>query len=234
MRIRKIAPVVVAAVLLTAGCGSDGDGDNGNNNSQNSAGSGSQQQEQKPESKPLAVELTQAQAEVVQDNDDLETPQPEPDSSSEFTEKVEHRLRKDLLRAAKVNGKTTADCPAGVTLKASAASTCTASYEGVEIPFTVKIADDYGAGDFLIRYDAQQEKDLLVAKRVYQEFWERHEDSGGYEQKLTCDEIPAVKAVEKGADTGYKCQVWHEAGNRTTTFSVVMDTFGYSFTPVDN
>ncbi|MEG3630278.1 hypothetical protein [Streptomyces poriticola] len=223
MRISKIAPVVVAAVLLTAGCGSDGDG--------RSSAAGGSKREREPESKPLAVELTQAQSDVVQDNDDLETPQPEPDGSSEFTDKVEHRLREALLRSAKVNGETTADCPDGVTLKASATSTCTATYEGVEIPFSVKIADDYQAGDFLIRYDTEAEQDLLVAKRVYQEFWQRHEDSGGYEQTLTCDEIPAVKAVEKGADTGYQCQVWHDAGNRTTNFSVITDTYGYKFTP---
>ncbi|MFV0131963.1 hypothetical protein ACLGIH_01605 [Streptomyces sp. HMX87] len=89
-------------------------------------------------------------------------------------------------------------------------------------------------GDFLIRYDAEPGKDLLLAKRVYQEFWERHEDSGGYEQKLTCDEIPAVKAVERSSDTGYQCQVWHEGGNRTTDFSVITDTYGYKFAPVRN
>ncbi len=66
---------------------------------------------------------------------------------------------------------------------------------------------------------------------MYQEFWERHQDSGGYDQKLTCDEIPAVKAVEKNADTGYRCQVWHEAGDRTTNFSVLTDTYGCKFAP---
>ncbi len=111
MRISKITTVLLAAVLLTAGCGSGGDGADGTRTTR--APRGWFPQDRKPKSEPLAVELTQAQADVVRDNDDLQTPQPEADSRSAFTEKVEHRLRKDLLRSAKVNGVTTADCPQG-------------------------------------------------------------------------------------------------------------------------
>ncbi|MER7054571.1 MULTISPECIES: hypothetical protein [unclassified Streptomyces] len=234
MRISRIAPVVVAAALLTAGCGSEED-----SNQRSSAGDGSSREQHKPVDQLLAVGLTGPQSGVVDSDDGLKTPEPKPDSGAEFTEKVEHKLRRDLLRAAKVNGETTADCPDGVTLKASATSACTATYEGVEIPYEVTVSDSYKEGGFLIQYDAEPQKDLLVAQRVYHEFWEQRgaDGGGGYEQKVSCDEMPAAQAVNRGADTGHRCQVWHELGGedgagRVTAFAVWTGTYGPDFRPV--
>ncbi|GAA4659646.1 hypothetical protein GCM10023347_08890 [Streptomyces chumphonensis] len=243
MRITKIAVAVVAAALLTAGCGSDDGGDGGGKKTTDSAANGAQRNDDggaegdgEGDGEFLAVEITEGRSEVVESNEDLKTPQPEPGSDADFTEKVEHRLRETLLRQAKVNGETSAECPDGVTLKASATSECTATYEGVEVPFEVTIKDDYEEGAFFIQYDADAKKDLLLAQGVYDAWWTRHGENatGEVEQKLTCDEIPPVQAVDRGADTGHRCQVWTKYGDtgEFSTFDVTTDSFGPQFTPV--
>ncbi|MGD9485243.1 DUF4333 domain-containing protein [Streptomyces sp. TRM70308] len=232
MRIPKIVTAVAAAALLTAGCGSDDGGSDGGGETRADAAAGAE--ETPTPAEPLAVEISGPQQDVVESHDDLVAPSPEPGSGAEFAEKVEYKLREKLLRQAKVNGETTADCPDGITREAGATSTCTATYEGVEIPFEVTISDRYEEGDFLIQYDTAPQQDLLVAKRVFHEFWERHQDSGGYEQMLSCDELPAAVAVDRGGDSGYQCQVWHEAGDTTTVFNVTTDSFGPEFVSAGN
>ncbi|MBD0838531.1 DUF4333 domain-containing protein [Streptomyces sp. TRM68416] len=231
MRIPRITLLLVTAAALAAGCGS------GEDSSADAAAkpAGSKSRGQASEAEPLAVEIDRARPGVVELLEDLKEPEPKPGKDAEFTEKVEYKLREDLLRDAWIDGETTADCPDGVTLKASATSRCTATYEGVEIPYEVTVKDDYKEGAFLIRYETRPLKDLLVAERVYNEFWRNHgeQGGGGFEQKLTCDEMPDALAVDRGADSGYRCRLWTKAGDgdngRFTHFTVTTDSFGPEF-----
>ncbi|OEV04785.1 hypothetical protein [Streptomyces oceani] len=235
MRRLKIPMLVMAAALLAAGCGSDDDsteqsGDDGNSSQEQ------EKNQQKPEPKTLAMELTGPQKGVVESSEDLKMP-PEPDNSAEFTEKVEHKLQEKLLRSAMTNGETSADCPDGITMKASATSECTASYEGAKVPFEVTLSEDYKEGAFLIQYDAEPQKALIVAKRVYHDFWEQKGKGGApYEQKVSCDKIPAAEAVNVDAATSHQCQVWSEVGGedgegRVTPFAVWPGAYGPDFKP---
>lgn len=236
MRKSKIVIGVFVAGLLTAGCGSDGSGsdDGGGDKGADSAAPADAGAAESGAEDLLAVPITEGRPEVVADNDALEEPGPAPGGDAEFGEKVAHKLRMDLLRRAKVNGETSAECPDGVTLEAGAVSTCTATYEGVEIEYDITIKDSYQEGDFVIQYDTVPRQDLLVAARVYHEFWERQGEDHGHDPTLTCDEIPEVEAVEPNADTGYRCQVWTGIGGDGGThsnFSVTMGAWGPDFVP---
>ncbi|MEE1929259.1 hypothetical protein V1J52_13905 [Streptomyces sp. TRM 70351] len=227
MRFPKILIGVVAAAALTAGCGSDdgsGDGDS------RPGGAAAEEQNEPSEQEDLPVAVTGPRPDVLDTDDDALQPPDEPDSSADFARKVEHKLRANVLRSAKVAGETTATCPDGVTREAGATSRCTVTYDGVEIPYEIVISDSYQEGDFLTQYKAVPKKGLLVAEAVYDTFWKQKGEDDPYVEALTCDEIPAAEAVDLNTDTGHRCQLRDEY--RTTRFTVTMDSFGPAFKPI--
>ncbi|MFD7731907.1 hypothetical protein ACFV6F_16150 [Kitasatospora phosalacinea] len=141
---------------------------------------------------------------------------PTPDVSAPVLEKVQYAIRQDVLTRAHVVGTTTATCPAGITMKAGAVSQCTATYEGVEIPYEVKISDSYKEGSSVFSYTRTPKKGLLVAKFVYNQLNEHYGPESGRTDasKPACQELPVAKAYDLGADadTGYTCQYWSEYG----------------------
>ncbi len=85
-----------------------------------SADSASGDKAKAPEPKAdLAVPVTGPQPDVLASSSDPKLKvTPEPDNSAPFDERVEHKLQEDLLARLKIPGKTSADCPDGVTRKA--------------------------------------------------------------------------------------------------------------------
>ncbi|MFE7481292.1 hypothetical protein [Streptomyces sp. NPDC057552] len=160
---------------------------------------------------------------------------PKPESGAPFTEQVEHRLQEQLLGRIKVPGKTSAECPGGVTQKAGAVSTCNVTYEGAVVPYEVKISDSYKEGGFMTFYNAKPLKGLVVAKVVYNQLFEQY-GSRSDATKLACEEFPAAKAVDLDGDSGLTCQYWSKYGNKGDggyeTLRVKAGTYGPSFEQV--
>ena len=223
MRNPKILIGLVAAGLLTAGCGSDG-------GSSDSSSGGSAQ-------KALPVAINGPQEDVRKRGEDNLKVTPAPDRGAPLTEQVEHRLREAILLAAGVAGETSAKCPDGVTQKAGAVSQCVVTYEGAEIPYEVKISDSYREGSIITSYTTTPKKGLLVAKLVYNSLNENYGTESGRTDasKLACEELPVAKAFDWKSDTGYKCQYWTKHANDGKggydTLRVTMGTSGSGFEP---
>ncbi|MCX4967358.1 hypothetical protein OHA98_21840 [Streptomyces sp. NBC_00654] len=224
MKNAKIVVGLVTAVLLTAGCGSS--------DAEDSAAQ-----------KALPVAVDGPQKDVVPQREAGErlkiTPLPPMDAP--FVEKVEHNLRQAVLRSARVPGETSAKCPDGVDEKAGAVSQCIATYEGVDVPYEVKISESAKEGNSLIFFDTTPKKGLLVAKAVYDSLNESYGSESGRTDasKLACEEIPAAKAVPLGKDTGYTCQYWSkfadegEPGYATLRLTMGAQGYGLGFQPVE-
>jgi len=164
---------------------------------------------------PLPVPVSGPQPEVVPyGNSSALKVKPAPRYDASIEEKLKHALQEDLLGMVRVPGKTSVDCPDGITLKASAISHCVVTYEGVEVPYEVKIGDKYREGSFIFSYNKVAMKAVLVDKVVYNEFNERFGAESGRTEtsKLACEEFPAVKVVEFGENTGLTCHYWSEYG----------------------
>lgn len=191
--------------------------------------------------KALPVAVTGAQPDVHMRGGDALRVTPAPEAGAPLAQKVEHALREDVLSIAKVAGETSAKCPAGVTRKAGAVSQCVVTYAGAEIPYEVKISDSYTAGSSFISYTKEPKKGLLVDKLVYQMINESYGSESGRTDasKLACDKLPAAKAFDFGADTGYKCQYWGEhadngePGFRTVQVGIGRKGYSYSFEEVE-
>ncbi|MFE3515333.1 hypothetical protein [Streptomyces sp. NPDC059166] len=237
MRHTKLLIPLLAAGLLTAGCGSDDAGTasgsgKGSTGSARKSDSGSGGQ---ASGKDLAVAITGPQKDVLESGDKGLEVTPEPARDAPFTEQIEHKLREDVIRDARVPGKTEASCPDGVTQKASAVSKCTVTYEGAEIPYTVTISDSYREGSFITSYTAEPQKMLLVAKATYNQFDERYGAQSGRSDasKLSCDEIPVAKAFDFDSDSGYTCQFWSKYGGEDgdggfKTVNITIGKAGYN------
>ncbi|MFP3987794.1 hypothetical protein U9R90_09885 [Streptomyces sp. E11-3] len=201
MRNPKILIGLVAAGLLTAGCGSD-------SGSSDSSGGGAAQ-------KALPVAIDGPQKDVRKRGEDNLKVTPAPEQGAPLTEQVEHRLREAILLTAKVAGETSAKCPDGVTQKAGAVSQCVVTYEGAEIPYEVKISDRYREGSTITSYTTTPKKGLLVGKLVYNALYESYGPESGRTDtsKLACEELPVAKAFDGKSDTGFKCQYWTKHAN---------------------
>ncbi|WP_329012096.1 hypothetical protein [Streptomyces sp. NBC_00690] len=198
----KIAFGLIAACLLTVGCGSSDD--------QDSAGGAAQ--------KALPVAVDGPQKGVIPQREAGEKLKitPLPPMNAPFAEKVEHNLRQDILRSARVPGETSAECPDGVDETAGAVSQCVAVYEGVAIPYEVKISESAKEGSSLIFFTTTPKKGLLVASTAYDSLNEQYGPTSGRTDasKLACQTLPPAKAVPLGKDTGYTCQYWGKHANQ--------------------
>jgi hypothetical protein len=174
----------------------------------------------------LAVEITGPREGVADSGADVADPPGRPGDDADFTSQVEYALQGDLLSEALVAGRTTAVCPDGVTRQANASSACVVTYEGVEVPYTVTIGGSYEEGDVLTPYRAEPGRRLLIAERVHHEFWERFGGPAGI--RLSCEEMPAVEAVEDGAPTGHVCRTIREGGV-VADYEVAVDSSGPRF-----
>ncbi|MFJ7086816.1 hypothetical protein ACIQU8_26730 [Streptomyces griseus] len=213
MRISKNLIGLAAVGILAAGCGSsssdDSAGSSGSAGSSSSAGQAPSEEAKAPEpGADLAVPVTGPQPDVLASSSDPKLKvTPKPANGASFTEKVEHKLQEDLLGRLKVPGKTSANCPDGVTQKASAVSICNVTYEGATVPYEIEISEKYKPGSFLTFYNSTPKKGLLVAKNAYDRFWTANKGRSDI-SKLSCEELPAAKAVDEETETGFHCQYW--------------------------
>ncbi|MYW64232.1 hypothetical protein GTY65_09120 [Streptomyces sp. SID8379] len=244
MRVSKNLIPLAAVAVLAVGCssGNDSDSDSGfpfpSSAPSSSSSTGSGATEAAAPQKALPVQVTGPNKAVLADSSDpkLEVT-PEPATDASFTEKVKHKLREDVLRQVKVPGKTSADCPKGITLKANAVSTCNVTYEGATVPYEVKISKSYKPGSFMTFYNSTPKKGLLVADAAYGRLWETYK-SRSDASKISCEELPAAKAFDFGKDTGLRCQYWSEYGGDNGDggfkgLGVKVGTYGVDFYEVD-
>ncbi|WP_405852236.1 hypothetical protein OG361_05890 [Streptomyces sp. NBC_00090] len=218
---------MAAVTLLSAGCGT----------SETAQGGGTDDA-----AKALPVAITGPQSDVyMRGGGDALRVKPFPEISAPIEQKVQHALRENVLSIAKVPGETSAKCPAGITLKSGAVSKCVVTYAGAEIPYDVKISDSYTAGSSIISYTKEPKKALLVDKLVYQMINERYGAESGRTDasKVACDKLPAAKAFDYGADTGFTCQYWGEhakngePGYRTVRLKIGSNSSSYNFEEVE-
>ncbi|WP_086778699.1 hypothetical protein [Streptomyces griseus] len=210
MRISKNLIGLAAVGILTAGCGSSSSDDSaGSSGSSGSASQAPSEEAKAPEpGADLAVPVTGPQPDVLASSSDPKLKvTPKPANGASFTEKVEHKLQEDLLGRLKVPGKTSANCPDGVTQKASAVSICNVTYEGATVPYEIEISEKYKPGSFLTFYNSTPKKGLLVAKNAYDRLWTANKGRSDI-SKLSCEELPAAKAVDEETETGFHCQYW--------------------------
>ncbi|MEU8135337.1 hypothetical protein [Streptodolium elevatio] len=201
---RAAAPALVAAALLAGGCTADG-GNMGVDPIAASPG---------PSVPPQIVgrELPVA----VHDRPDL-MDYPEMDESvpdapygASVLDQVTTELRRETLLMAKVYGEVTARCQGNrVVVAPDAVTSCTTTYQGVEIPWTVAMDDDVVPDSLVINfYTVQPLAELLTPQRVQDAFYMFHSHMS---DQFRCDTMPAAFRVERGTaaahtDTGYRCQ----------------------------
>ncbi|MEU3552879.1 hypothetical protein [Streptomyces fragilis] len=225
-RIPRLFLGVTAAALLIAGCGSEDEAAPGDPADKPGAASSPAPARSTADADPLPVRITGPQQGVAASGSDMEDPPGRPGRGADFTSQVEYALQGDLLSDARVEGRTTAVCPDGVTRKANASSACIVTYEGVEIPYTVTIGESYEEGDVLTPYRAEPKKRLLLAKRVHDAFWEQFGGSAG--MTLSCADMPVAEAVDEGAPTGHLCRTVRDGG-RVADYEVTVDSYGPRF-----
>jgi hypothetical protein len=234
MRYTKQLVGLAVLGVFAVGCGPS---DGGGKAATSDAGAATASTEKKPRAETqqaLPVAVTGPQEDVVASSDDPKLKvTPEPPNSASFTEKVEHKLREDVLSDIKVPGETSADCPKGVTQKANAVSVCNVTYEGAVIPYEIKISDSYKPGSIMTFYNAKPTKGLLVAKDAYDKLWSSYK-SRSDASKLACQELPVAKAVEIESDTGLRCQYWGKYGGENhdggyVSLGVKVSSFGVEF-----
>ncbi|MEV4874942.1 hypothetical protein [Streptomyces cyaneofuscatus] len=230
---------LAAVGILAVGCGSGGSTGSTVNPAADAKPDTAQETSAAPQAAPLPVAVDGPQKDVLDSSSDGQLKVlPKPDNSAPFTERVEHKLQEQLLSRIKVPGKTSAECPDGVTQKAGAVSTCNVTYEGAVIPYEVKISDSYKEGSFMTFYNSKPLKALVVAKVVYDQLFEQYGSGSGRSDasKLACEEFPAATAVDFDADSGLTCQYWSKYGNEGDggyeTLRVKAGAYGTSFEQV--
>ncbi|WP_411080221.1 hypothetical protein [Streptomyces sp. cmx-18-6] len=230
---------LAALGMLAAGCGSgDSPGTTGAPAADSKPGT-TRETSAAPQAEPLPVAVDGPQKDVLDSSSDGQLKVlPKPADGAPFTKKVEHKLQEQVLSRVKVPGKTSAECPDGVTQKAGAVSTCNVTYEGAVIPYEVKISDSYKEGGIMTFYTAKPLKSLVVAKVVYNQLFEQYGSGSGRTDasKLACEEFPVAKAVELDGDSGLTCQYWSKYGNQGDggyeTLRVKAGTYGPGFEQV--
>lgn len=226
---------LAAVGILAVSCGTGGSSGTAVTPAADSKPEAPQETSAAPQEATLPVAVDGPQKDVLQSSSDAQLKVlPKPDNSAPFTDRVEHKLQEQLLGRVKVPGKTSAECPDGVTQKAGAVSTCNVTYEGAVIPYEVKISDSYKEGSFMTFYNAKPLKSLIVAKAVYHQLYEQYGKEAGLEaNKLACEEFPVAQAVDLNGDSGLTCQYWNKYGNKGEggfeTLRVKAGTYGPSF-----
>ncbi len=186
---RGVNGVLVAVVLGAAlvGCSSDSE--------KPSASTGKTTEGKKVLPQNLAAP-TQAQKDW-----DAKPEGAEPASDAPVSARLAYEIERKTLVMAHAPGKTSAECPENVKAKNGERVTCTATYEGEKVTWTIT----FGAEGLLpgsTSFEAYPDTGLLtkvgVAKLLY----------GNYTPKfITCNNIPDVAKVPLNAPSKYKCAI---------------------------
>ncbi len=184
MRMKIIAAVGFGCLLTTA-CGSTDAGPDG--------------ADSKPSPAPTVLPQRLDQPDM---NPDLEPPAPADDAP--FADRLEHELIVGTLKMAQAEGKTSAECPGDVKPAKGTKTTCTTTYEGLKIDWTVTFGDDAAWSSDYVRYDAKPRTGLItragVAKLLFGNF------KGSIDHAL-CNDIPKATLAPLHAKSTYECEV---------------------------
>ncbi|MEU5367365.1 hypothetical protein ABZ354_28505 [Streptomyces sp. NPDC005925] len=133
---------------------------------------------------------------------DLEPSAPADDAP--FTEQLEHELIVGTLKMAQAEGRTTAQCPGDVKPAKGKKTTCTSTYEGLKIEWTVTFGDDAAWSSDYVQYDAKPSTGIItragVAKLLFGNF------EGSIDHAL-CNDIPKAVLAPLNAKSTYACEV---------------------------
>ncbi|MDK1473460.1 hypothetical protein QNO07_08525 [Streptomyces sp. 549] len=207
MRYTRTLTAVLAAGLLTVGCGSSDSGD-GKDDKNASPAAGSSAPANEPAQDDDAFEGEQLPSPVESPAEEpvrsAPSISPSPDRSATITDKVVYELQQRTVQMAGVLKDTTGTCAGGeLTMKAGATTECKVTYDGVDVPWDVTIGDNYKEGSFVVSYRVAPKKALLVGEGVKAAFWTQQSSTS---DDLRCDDLPKAELVEVDQDSGYKCQ----------------------------
>ncbi len=179
--------------LVAAGCGGPGSRDNASPPVDSAP----------PKSgRELSVAITSAEPGLLTVETLLGALPPEPAADAAFTEHVLWKMRKKTVALAGIPGRTSAACEGGrVSEEPGVTTRCTVTYEGVEVPWSIRF--DEPAGDLRPYEITDAGRAVLTAKSVHGEFWKRYHRVSGH---LRCARMPDVELVPYGRDSGHRCQ----------------------------
>ncbi|QKG21127.1 DUF4333 domain-containing protein [Actinomadura verrucosospora] len=176
--------LVLAACALAAGCG---------------GGSSSSGKEKPAAPGPPSGHPISAPAPSVTASPRI---QPSPSDDAGLIEQLKYDLRLKTIKMAGTPGRTSAACDrAELPATKGATTTCTVTYEGIKVTWPVTITGP-AMGGLTLAYEAEPSTGILTAKGAEADFWGNNHDSG---TELHCDDMPAVKQVPLGQQTGYHC-----------------------------
>jgi hypothetical protein len=135
---------------------------------------------------------------------------PEPEHGG--IEEVKYDLHERVLAWSGVQRPTEVDCEIEDVPDSPRTFGCTVTYDGTEVPFTIRITDVTKAlGMALFEWEIAEQKAVLTKEGVFAEFW-RQGQRAGYSE-MRCDEdIPTKKVVEVGP-TSHFCYYRTERGD---------------------
>ncbi|MEU7728005.1 hypothetical protein AB0B78_22615 [Streptomyces sp. NPDC040724] len=171
----KIITAIGAVCLLATGCGSGAD--------------------TKPD--PVGPLLPQKLTKPITGS--LE-PTASPAADATFAENVVHELQRKTLTMANAPGTVTGECPKDMDSKPGTTVTCTITYEGVEVAWTVTFGEK-GWSQNVVQYKAFPRQGLVTRDGVARIMFG---NDSGLDYAL-CNDIPKAVLVPFGK-TEYKCE----------------------------
>jgi hypothetical protein len=118
-------------------------------------------------------------------------------------ELIIHSLHRNVLSTTWVQRPIETDCEFDRFPSRPGTYRCTVTYDGIELPFQVRIGVITRDGRRSLTYKVIPEKTVLTKKAVLGEFW-RGGTTMGYTEMRCDDDIPAREVVELGP-TPYSC-----------------------------
>jgi hypothetical protein len=135
-------------------------------------------------------------------NPDLEPAAPA--DAAPFADRLEHELTVQTLDMAQAEGVTTAECPADIKAAKGKKTTCTTTYEGLRIEWTVTFGDAAAWSSDHVEYEAKPSTGIItragVAKLLFGNF-------KGYIDHALCNGIPKATLAPLNAKSTYECEV---------------------------
>ncbi|MBC2869858.1 hypothetical protein H1R13_34365 [Streptomyces mexicanus] len=182
----KLVITLAAAGLLATGCGG-GKSDSSDADAKVSA--------------PAKVTMTQRLTDPGSSPDP--EPSPSPADSAPFNEQVAYELQKRTLKMAHAPGKTTGECPKGLSSKEGTKATCTTTYEGLKVQWKVTVGDKAAwsfSGDY-VTFDATPSTGIItrdgVARLLFGNFSPEY---------VLCNNIPKATLAPLNVASKYSCE----------------------------
>lgn len=145
---------------------------------------------------------------------------PEPENGG--IEEIKYDLQEKVLAWSGVQRPTEADCEIDEVPDSPRTFTCTVTYDGIEVPFTIRITDVTKAlGMALFKWEVAEQTAVLTKEGVFAEFW-RQGQAPEYTEMRCDDNIPATKVVEVGP-TPYFCYYKSKRGDHHRARVIVAD-----------